>query len=72
MQELLHRWSDGYGASLTFTYVPGLADADPFAFVTFEDDNRADVVADAQDLRGIAAAALAMAEALEAEGATNA
>ena len=71
MQELLHRWSDGYGASLTFTYVPGLADADPFAFVTFEDDGR-DTMADAADLRGIAAAALAMAEALEAEGTANA
>lgn len=67
MHEVLHRWSDGYGASLTFTYLPG-TDGTPFAYVTFEGDERTDVLADAADLRGIAAAALAMAEAIEAEG----
>jgi hypothetical protein len=38
-----------------------------YAFVTFDGDDRADVFADAADLRGIAAAALAMADAIEAD-----
>ena len=66
MHEVMHRWSDGYGASLTFTYIPALPMENPYAFVTFDGDERADVFADAADLRGIAAAALAMAEAIEA------
>ena len=69
MHELIHRWSDGYGASLTFTYVPALPMENRYAFVTFDGDERADVFADANDLRGIAAAALAMAEAIEAPNA---
>ena len=72
MHEVLHRWSDGYGASLTFTYIPALGMAESAAFVTFEGDERADVFADAQDLRAIAAAATAMADALDAEGTANA
>ena len=69
MREVIHQWSDGYGASLTFTYVPALPMENPYAFVTFDGDERADVFADAADLRGIADAALAMAEAIEARSA---
>jgi hypothetical protein len=69
MHEVIHQWSDGYGASLTFTYIPTLPMQEPYAFVTFNGDERADVFADASDLRGIAAAALAMAEAIEARSA---
>ena len=65
MHEVMHRWSDGYGASLTFTYIPAM-DTPAFAYVTYESDERTDVLADAADLRGIAATALAMAEAIEA------
>ena len=67
MHEVLHRWSDGYGASLTFTYIPALGMPESAAFVTFDADGSADVFADAADLRGIAAAALAMADAIEAD-----
>lgn len=66
MHEIIHQWSDGYGAALTFTYIPSLPMRERYAFVTFNGDERADVFAEASDLRGIAAAALAMAEALEA------
>lgn len=66
MHEVIHQWSDGYGAALTFTYIPSLPMQDRYAFVTFNGDERADVFADAADLRGIAAAATAMAEAIEA------
>ena len=71
MHEVMHRWSDGYGASLTFTYLPSLpgSSCDRYAYVTFTDDGATDVFADAADLRGIAAAALAMAEAIEAPSA---
>ena len=69
MYELIHQWSDGYGASLTFTYIPSFATNPPHAFVTLDGDEREDVFADAADLRGIAAAALAMAEAIEAPSA---
>jgi hypothetical protein len=69
MYELMHQWSDGYGASLTFTYIPSLPMQEPYAFVTFNGGEQADVFADASDLRGIAAAALAMAEAIEARSA---
>ena len=68
MHEVIHQWSDGYGASLTFTYLPGMpvsAEHEPYAYVTFTEDAR-DVFVDASDLRGIAAAALAMAEVIEA------
>jgi hypothetical protein len=65
MYEVIHQWSDGYGASLTFTYIPSLGMADAAAFVTLTAD-ASDVFADATDLRGIAAAALAMAAAIEA------
>ena len=70
MHEVIHQWIDGYGASLTFTYLPAL-DAPAFAYVTFEGNERSDVFADAADLRGIAAAALAMAEAIEASITTD-
>ena len=66
MHEVIHQWSDGYGASLTFTYIPSLPMQEPYAFVTFAEDSR-DVFADASDLRGIAAAALAMADLIEAD-----
>jgi hypothetical protein len=70
MHEVIHQWSDGYGASLTFTYVPSLPISElvgtPYAFVTFAQED-ADVFADAADLRAIAATALAMAEAIEAD-----
>jgi hypothetical protein len=69
MHEVIHQWSDGYGASLTFTYIPAMPAKEPYAFVTFNGDERADVFADASDLRGIAAAALAMAQAIEARSA---
>lgn len=68
MHEVLHRWSDGYGASLTFTYLPNPSASTPYVYVTFDGDERADVFADATDLRAIAAAALAAAEALSTEG----
>jgi hypothetical protein len=67
MHEVIHQWSDGYGASLTFTYIPSLPMQQRYAFVTFDGDDRADVFADASDLRGIAAAALAMADLIEAD-----
>jgi hypothetical protein len=70
MHEIIHQWSDGYGASLTFTYIPSVPmrelGQEPYAFVTFAQQD-VDVFADATDLRGIAAAALAMAEAIEAD-----
>jgi hypothetical protein len=66
MHEVIHQWSDGYGASLTFTYLPALPMQERYAYVTFTEDAR-DVFADASDLRGIAAAALAMAQAIEAD-----
>jgi hypothetical protein len=66
MHEVIHQWSDGYGAALTFTYVTALPMRDAAAYVTFNGDDRADVFADANDLRSIAAAALAMAATLEA------
>jgi len=65
MHEVIHQWSDGYGASLTFTYIPSLPMQERYAYVTLSEDLR-DVLADAADLRGIAAAALAMAAAIEA------
>ena len=67
MHEVIHQWSDGYGASLTFTYIPSLPMRERYAFVTFDGDERTDVFAEAADLRGIAAAALAMADAIEAD-----
>lgn len=66
MHEVIHQWSDGYGAALTFTYVPSLPMRERYAFVTFDGDSRADVFAEASDLRAIAEAATAMAEAIEA------
>ena len=70
MQEVIHQWSDGYGASLTFTYIPSLPmrtiGREPYAFVTFTQEGP-DVFADVTDLRAIAAAALAMADAIEAD-----
>lgn len=71
MHEVMHRWSDGYGASLTFTYLPAMEAPKAYACVTFEDDPVTDVFADARDLRAIAAAALAMADAIEATKATK-
>lgn len=79
MHETIHRWDDGYGQSITFTLVHGLAEATesgPFAYVVAEacayggdklTTAPADVMADADDLRTLAAAALAMADALDAE-----
>jgi len=69
MHELIHRWSDGYGASLTFTYIPALGDPEPFAYVTHEREGSdvSDVFATASDLRELAAAALAMADALDGQ-----
>lgn len=68
MHELMHRWSDGYGASLTFTLIEGVTN--PLAaFVTFDAEGTSDIFAEAHDLRAIAAAALAMAEAIEARSA---
>ena len=69
MYEVIHQWSDGYGAALTFTYVPALPMRDAAAYVTFNGDDRADVFAGAADLRSIAAAALAMAAVIEARSA---
>jgi hypothetical protein len=70
MHEVIHQWSDGYGASLTFTYIPSVPmrelGREPYAFVTFAQQD-VDVFADATDLRAIAATALAMAEAIEAD-----
>ena len=66
MHEVIHQWSDGYGVSLTFTYIPSLPTRERFAYVTLTEDAR-DIFADAADLRGIAAAALAMADAIEAD-----
>jgi hypothetical protein len=66
MHEVIHQWSDGYGASLTFTYIPGSDPGPLAAYVTFTSDAM-DVFADATDLRAIAAAALAMADAIEAD-----
>jgi hypothetical protein len=66
MYEVIHQWSDGYGASLTFTYFPGSDPGPLAAFVTLTSDAM-DVFADATDLRAIAAAALAMADAIEAD-----
>lgn len=82
MHETIHRWDDGYGASITFTLVHGLAGtptANPFAYVIAEAEANhgggserfttapADVMVGADDLRSLAAAALAMADALDAE-----
>ena len=71
MREVIHQWSDGYGASLTLTYLPSLpgSSCDRYAYVTFTDDGATDVYADATDLRAIADAAIAMAEAMEAPSA---
>jgi hypothetical protein len=66
MHEVIHQWSDGYGASLTFTYIPGSDPGPLAAYVTLTSDAM-DVYADAADLRAIAATALAMAEAIEAD-----
>jgi hypothetical protein len=74
MYEVIHQWSDGYGASLTFTIYPpspssveGIANT-ATAHLTYEDDGTAGGYVDAADLRAIAAAALAAAEALSTEG----
>ena len=82
MHELIHRWDNGYGASITFTLIRGFRAAtgasESFAYVVAEADADhvkperlttapADVMADADDLRSLAAAALAMADALDAE-----
>ena len=66
MYEVIHQWSDGYGASLTFNYIPALGMPEGCAFVTLTEDTR-DVFADVTDLRGIAAAATAMADLIEAD-----
>jgi hypothetical protein len=70
MYEVVHQWSDGYGASLAFTYIPSLPMREPYAYVTLTEDAR-DVFADASDLRAIAAAALAAAEVIEANANTE-
>jgi len=82
MHETIHRWEDGYGGSITFTLMHGLAGATascPFAYVVAEATTvhgsttehlttaPADVMADSDDLRSLASAALAMADALDAE-----
>lgn len=79
MHETTHRWSDGYGASLEFTLLHGLAeatDATPFAYLVAEAHPHdgehlttapADVMVDADDLRALAETANAMADLLDAE-----
>jgi hypothetical protein len=74
VHETVHRWSDGYGASLELTLVHGLAeatDAKPYAYLVAVAGNEttapADVMVDADDLRGLAEAANAMADLLDAE-----
>lgn len=67
MHEIIHRWSDGYGTELTFTLVAnssGVTGTD-YAFLNFtEIDNGGDTTVDLHDLIALAAAALAMAEAI--------
>jgi len=79
MHETVHRWSDGYGASLELTLMHGLAeatDATPFAYLVAEAHAHegehlttapADVMVDADDLRALAETANAMADLLDAE-----
>ena len=82
MHSVIHQWEDGYGASITFTLMKGFraatGAAESFAYVVAEADAKhcdpqrlttapADVMADAEDLRALASAALAMADALDAE-----
>jgi len=66
MHEVIHQWADGYGVSLTFTYLPALPGSHAYAYVTLTEEAR-DVLADPEDLRAIASAALAMAAAIEAD-----
>lgn len=74
MHEVIHRWSDGYGTELTFTMVPngpGQVGTD-FCFVTWTDsDSDIDITVCAHDLRSLAAAATAMAEAIESNKEVN-
>lgn len=82
MHETVHRWSDGYGASLEFTLLHGLAeatDATPFAYLVADAHSHvgdsvqhyttapADVFVTADDLRALAETANAMADLLDAE-----
>lgn len=82
MHETVHRWSDGYGASLEFTLHHGLAaatDATPFAYLVAEAHSHhgdhaehystapADVMLDSADLRALAETANAMADLLDQE-----
>ena len=65
MHEIIHLWSDGYGSELEFRLMPGLMET-PHATITLRCD-QPDLFADADDLRALAKAALAMADELETE-----
>lgn len=70
MHEIVHKWTDGYGAALELTYIPSLAfdDHSPAAHAQWEvDPKQLDVFVDARDLRELAATALAMARLLESK-----
>jgi hypothetical protein len=74
MHEVIHRWSDGYGMELTFTMIPSGAGqvGTDFCYVTWTHrDMDGDVTVCAHDLRSLAAAAIAMAEAIESNKEVN-
>ena len=76
MHEVVHRWADGYGATIELTAIT--YDDVPYAHLVAEahvargDDLHhlttapADVMVDADDLRALSAAATAMADHLDA------
>lgn len=66
MHEVIHLWSDGYGAELEFRMMPGLTGT-PHATVVLRCD-QPDLFADADDLRALAKAAIAMADELDSAG----
>jgi hypothetical protein len=74
MHEVIHRWSDGYGMEMTFTMIPnepGQVGTD-FCFVTMTDSHMdGDITVCSHDLRSLAAAATAMAEAIESNKEVN-
>ena len=69
MHEITHRWSDAYGAEMSFTVIAGDAGqvGTDYAYMFFHNHSPdVDIVVEAHDLRALAAAAIAAADLIDA------